>query len=60
MTALTIKKLKDEKLDRIILKKEDLLGLVIAENYQDNESELLSVGDKLTDENIDKIDTINI
>ena len=55
VTSLTIKKLKDEKLSEIILKDEDIIGAVIADDYQKDDMDKISVGTKITDENIAQI-----
>ncbi len=52
ISALAIKKLKDAKLDRIIVQDEDLLGYVVAEDYKEGEEVLLKAGEAISDENI--------
>ena len=63
ITALTIKKLKEEKLDKILLPDEELLGCVIAEDFNLNEDNAIIAGSKINDENINQLlnnDTLSL
>ncbi len=54
VTSLVLKKLANDDLSKIIIKTEDLLGFVVADNYQD----VFKAGEKITEENINKISSL--
>ena len=54
ITALLIKKLNDEKLDKIIIKQENLSGLIISNNIS-IDGEEIKAGTSINDDNVDQI-----